>query len=114
MADAPVKQLYTYRAAFVRAIDGDTYELEIDLGFRSSISLEVRLRGVDTPERRGETKEAGNASTLVAEDLLKAANTIVIVTHKDRRSFTRWVADVWLDGVNLADTLVERGAGVRV
>lgn len=43
--------LYTYRATVVRWIDGDTVRLNLDLGFDATLSRNMRVLGVDTPER---------------------------------------------------------------
>jgi len=45
--------VYEYRARLVRVVDGDTYDLTIDLGLRVQTKARVRLRGVDTPETYG-------------------------------------------------------------
>jgi micrococcal nuclease len=45
--------MYEYRCKIVRVVDGDTVDVDIDLGFNSWIHNErVRLNGVDTPESR--------------------------------------------------------------
>jgi micrococcal nuclease len=43
--------MYTYRARLVRCVDGDTIDVEIDLGFYLKANVRCRLTGVDTPER---------------------------------------------------------------
>ena len=43
--------MYTYRAKLNRCVDGDTADLEIDLGFYLTAKVRCRLIGVDTPER---------------------------------------------------------------
>ena len=35
----------------IRAVDGDTVELEVDVGFRTRYRDNFRLSGIDTPER---------------------------------------------------------------
>lgn len=42
--------MYIYSCKVNRVIDGDTLDLEIDLGFNIRIRERVRLYGVDTPE----------------------------------------------------------------
>ncbi len=44
-----MNKIYTYVAAIEHVIDGDTIELNIDLGFDAWIQEKVRLRGIDTP-----------------------------------------------------------------
>ena len=49
--------MYTYRAEIVRVVDGDTVDINIDLGFGVWLNDErVRLAGVDTPESRTSDK----------------------------------------------------------
>ncbi|MGI8624186.1 MAG: thermonuclease family protein [Solirubrobacteraceae bacterium] len=102
---------HTYAATFLRAHDGDTYTLRVDLGLRVAVTIEVRLRGVNTPEITGETKPAGLVAQIAAEEFLRSGS-IVIVTYKDRRSFTRWIADVFVDGSSVADHLLDAGVAV--
>jgi endonuclease YncB( thermonuclease family) len=104
----------TYPATLKRVVDGDTYLLLIDQGFGNTTTQRIRLRNIDTPEVVGETKAAGLAAAAYAEQLL-AGTQVTILTHKDERSFERWVADVYLpDGKSLADLLVNAGHAIRV
>jgi endonuclease YncB( thermonuclease family) len=106
----PVLPSFQYQATVVRVIDADTYELSVDLGFRVFVNLEVRVRGVDSPELN--TPE-GQAAKKYAEGLLPTNQKVVIVTHKNRRSFTRWVADVYIGGTrSVAQVLLEAGHAV--
>lgn len=46
--------MYSYNANVIRVIDGDTVDLDIDLGFKTYLhSVRCRLIGIDTPESRG-------------------------------------------------------------
>jgi micrococcal nuclease len=48
-----LKDPYIYRVKSVnRVVDGDTIDVDIDLGFDVSLAKRVRLAGVDTPESR--------------------------------------------------------------
>ena len=45
--------MYEYRVKqVIKVLDGDTIDVEIDLGFDISITKRVRLAGIDTPESR--------------------------------------------------------------
>lgn len=49
---------YTYRVLeVVRVIDGDTVDVQIDLGFHISILKRIRFLNIDTYELRGGTAE---------------------------------------------------------
>ena len=45
--------MYEYRATIIKVIDGDTVDVDIDLGFGIILRDErVRIMGIDTPESR--------------------------------------------------------------
>ena len=50
--------LYEYRAELKRVVDGDTYDFTVDLGFRVSKDIRIRMLGVDTAETYGVKKES--------------------------------------------------------
>ena len=66
-------------------VDGDTIDVDIDLGFSISFSSRVRLAGIDTPESRTSDKFE-KVLGLEAKDYLKKklkdATTVVIRTEK--------------------------------
>jgi len=50
--------MYEYRASVIKVVDGDTVDVDIDLGFGIVLSDErVRIAGIDTPESRTRDKE---------------------------------------------------------
>lgn len=89
---------YIYRAKLVRCVDGDTADLEVDLGFHLTAKIRCRLTGVNTPERgRAGYKEA----TEILEGLIKEQSDeegyFQITTGKTGK-YGRWL--VTIDGVN--------------
>lgn len=46
--------MYTYACKVVNVIDGDTIDIELDLGFEIKMKERVRLLDVDTPEVFGQ------------------------------------------------------------
>lgn len=78
--------MYEYRVKKVLAvIDGDTIDVDIDLGFDISITKRVRLAGIDTPESRTSDKyekSLGLESKALLKQKLASAKTIVIRTEK--------------------------------
>ncbi len=49
--------MYEYRAKLVKVVDGDTVDVDIDLGFGVWLKDErVRIMGIDTPESRTRDK----------------------------------------------------------
>ena len=49
--------MYEYRATVIKVVDGDTVDVDIDLGFGIILTDErVRIMGIDTPESRTRDK----------------------------------------------------------
>jgi len=77
--------MHEYRVKIVRVVDGDTVDVDIDLGFGVWLKNErVRLLGIDTPESRTRDKEEKvyglKAKEFLKEQLKKGA---ILKTHKD-------------------------------
>jgi endonuclease YncB( thermonuclease family) len=105
---------YIYRAICARVVDGDTFVAHIDLGFYVSATLHIRLAGVNAPEMHGPSKEDGRAAAMFLQNLLKSA-PLMLQSHKDERSFERWVCDVYLpSGRSVAQAIIDEGHGVPV
>ena len=63
--------MFEYRCKIVKVVDGDTVDVDIDLGFGVWLKGErVRLYGIDTPESRTSDKEE-KVYGLAAKKLLK-------------------------------------------
>ena len=62
---------FYYNATLVRVIDGDTIDVDIDLGFSVWLKKQrIRLAGIDTPESRTRNKEE-KVMGLAAKERLK-------------------------------------------
>jgi micrococcal nuclease len=101
---------YTYRATITDVYDGDTVTADIDLGLSTWIHGEkLRLNRINAPEIRGAERPAG----LVARDWLREkvlGQSVIVQTIKDRKGkYGRYLAEIWLDGQNVNDQMVEAG-----
>jgi micrococcal nuclease len=78
--------MYEYRVKKVlKVVDGDTIDVDIDLGFSVSFTQRVRLAGIDTPESRTtdlKEKALGLEVKEYLKNLLDGAEDIVIQTEK--------------------------------
>ena len=90
--------LYTYKAIVTDVYDGDTITVLVDLGFHTKVQLRIRLYGINTPELRGASREAG----LLARDRvnkLVLGKEVILKTFKDKQEkYGRWLANVYLPG----------------
>lgn len=109
--------MYIYRVKKITGVvDGDTIDVEIDLGFNVSFSQRVRLAGIDTPESRTKDKfekALGLESKEYLKSKLKDANEVVIKTEKPDSSekYGRILGWLYLDGstISVNDQMIEDG-----
>jgi len=96
--------------------DGDTFRANIKdypkiVGYRMS----VRLLGIDTPEMRAKCtneKNLARKAKKLTVSLLRGAEHIELKNVK-RGKYFRLLADVYVDGVSIADELLKAGYAVR-
>lgn len=64
--------MYVYECKVLNVVDGDTIDVELDLGFNIKLKERVRLIGVDTPEVYGPKAEpAGAVATQFTKDWIE-------------------------------------------
>ncbi len=103
---------YAYRASVLRVVDGDTVELRADLGFRVFVDVTVRLWGIDAPETRGETREAGLRAAARVRELCPEGATVTLHS-KALDKYGRSVGSLTLaGGDDVARTLLAEGLAV--
>ncbi len=96
--------MYEYRVRKVhKIVDGDTIDVDIDLGFNVSFYQRVRLAGIDTPESRTTDKyekELGLEVKKKLGELLSGAKDIVIRTEKpdSTEKYGRILGWLFIDG----------------
>jgi len=109
--------MYEYRVKKVTGVvDGDTIDVDIDLGFYVSYAQRVRLAGIDTPESRTTDKFEKSLGLEAKEYLkskLKDAKLIVIKTEKPDSSekYGRILGWLYVDGdtISVNDHMIEDG-----
>lgn len=93
-----MKPNYTYKAHIKRIVDGDTIDVELDIGFNLCFKTKLRLSGVNTPELKSknpvEREKAEAARAYVESQLLD--KTVFITTEKSD-AFGRYLAVVYLE-----------------
>lgn len=114
--------MYEYRAKINRVVDGDTVDVDIDLGFGIVLTNErVRIMGIDTPESRTSDpveKVFGIASKNRLKELLGSEAILKTEVSKDgedmKGKFGRILGDfLTMDGRKITDIMIEEGHCVR-
>ncbi len=79
--------MYEYRVKVIKVIDGDTADVDIDLGFGVVLTDErVRIMGIDTPESRTSDKVEkvfGKAAKKALQDMLGETAILKTQINKD-------------------------------
>jgi len=111
--------MHEYKAKVVKIIDGDTIDVDIDLGFDVILSKQrIRLYGIDTPESRTRDKEEkfyGNLAKQFLNDYCPKGSYITLRTHlKDARGkFGRILGELIVNDVNLNEQMIEEHLAVE-
>ena len=92
--------MYEYRCKVVHIVDGDTVDVDIDLGFGVWMKKQrIRMYGIDTPESRTrdlEEKKYGLAAKKFLTGMLDDEAGITLKTHKDAEGkFGRILGELW-------------------
>jgi micrococcal nuclease len=105
-----------YVKKVTKVVDGDTIDVDIDLGFDISFTSRVRLAGIDTPESRTRDlaeKALGLESKEYLKNHLKDAKSIVIKTEKmnSTEKFGRILGWLYVNGetVSVNDMMINDG-----
>ena len=99
-----VKQKYVYEAKVLSVHDGDTISVEIDLGFELKFTDKIRFYGVNAPELKVRDEKnklqinpAGMKTLGIVNDFMKAGDTILIETIKDKKEkYGRYLANIYV------------------
>ena len=93
--------MYEYNCKIARVVDGDTVDVDIDLGFDTwRCGERIRLYGVDTPEcrtRDAEEKAAGLLAKKFVEQMLHVGGTYKLET-REKGKFGRYLGVIKITG----------------
>jgi len=109
--------MYHYKAKVEKVVDGDTFDVVIDLGFKMTTNQRIRMAKINTPETYNVKKDSeeykrGLASKQYMEHRLAMNNyEIELETEKTTEKYGRYIGTVHLadSTITLNDELVEKG-----
>lgn len=109
------QNLYYYKAIVKSVYDGDTCNVDIDLGLHVWIKDEkIRLNRINAPELKGSQKTKGLKSKEFLKNII-LDKTIIIQTIKDKKEkYGRYLAEIWIKDdkgklINVNDLMVQKG-----
>jgi micrococcal nuclease len=113
------RYMYQYKATIIKVIDGDTVDVDIDLGFEVWLKNQrIRLYGIDTPESRTSDKVEKVFGNLAKEKVLEfcpVGSDIILQTKTDdsRGKYGRILGElITKDGVNVNEFFIENNYAV--
>lgn len=109
--------MYQYKATITNVVDGDTFDMDIDLGFNIHIHERVRLLDIDTPEKFGAEKELGLLVEEYAWNNFYRAQVVIqsekVDTAAETDSFGRWLVRVNAFGMDICDIYNKLGVNKK-
>ena len=113
--------MYEYRAKLVKVVDGDTVDVDIDLGFGVWLKSErVRIMGIDTPESRTRDKVEkifGLAAKERLKQLIEKDTILKTFAAKDgedmKGKFGRILGDFIIEDRMVTEIMIEEGHAVK-
>ena len=114
--------MYHYRVKLLKVVDGDTVDVDVDLGFNVWLRKQrIRLHGIDTPESRTRNKEEKrfgvrakqHLSHMIATEIehgpLVGSDTKkqILLQSLGRGKFGRILGVLFVDGVNVNEKMIE-------
>ncbi len=107
-----------YPAKVERVVDGDTIIVSLSRGLDVVLEHQwIRLYDMNAWETKGEEKEKGLKAEEYLEERLKERKMEVEIRpewgQNGKGSFGRWLAIVYVDGVDINFELIEKGYAVK-
>ncbi len=99
------RRLYTYACEVIKIVDADTFDLEVDVGFKAKQEHRVRLRGINAPEIS--TPQGRKAKRFVEKELkqcvverprtkgTRASRPLVVVRTYKQGMYGRYIVDLY-------------------
>jgi endonuclease YncB( thermonuclease family) len=130
-----IKQNFVYRGSIDRVYDGDTIWATLDLGFDMLFRCSIRLKGIDTPESKINTRKyperkkekalaklakkrmkelCGKEVWVESKKLLKGSTTDNVKESTAKEKYGRVLGNIYqMDGTNIADVLIREGYAIK-
>ena len=99
-------------ARVIRIIDGDTIEVDAHPWPGHAVRVSVRLRGIDTPERRSRCADQRAAALLARDELERLVTgfpTVELISVSGCKYYGRVLADMKAGNRDVAAAMLESG-----
>ena len=108
--------MFEYKCVITKIIDGDTVDVDIDLGFDCWLRKQrIRLYGIDTPESRTRDKQEkryGLAAKKFVMDFIPVGSSAILKT-KEKGKYGRYLGDLKVGSKWLCKALLDNHHAVK-
>ena len=108
--------MFEYKCVITKIIDGDTVDVDIDLGFDCWLRKQrIRLYGIDTPESRTRDKQEkryGLAAKKFVMDFIPVGSSAILKT-KEKGKYGRYLGDMKVGSKWLCKALLDNHHAVK-
>ena len=108
--------MFEYSCVITKIIDGDTVDVDIDLGFDCWLRKQrIRLYGIDTPESRTRDKQEkryGLAAKKFVMDFIPVGSSAILKT-KEKGKYGRYLGDMKVGSKWLCKALLDNHHAVK-
>lgn len=114
--------MYEYKCIVVDHVDGDTIDVDIDLGFAVFLKdVRFRLSGIDTPEKFTDDAEEriyGIASSKRLIELLPIGTVTTVKSGVNKsgknikEKWNKWLGEFFINGKSINKQMIEEGYAV--
>jgi micrococcal nuclease len=114
--------MYEYKCTIVDHVDGDTIDVDIDLGFDVFLrDVRFRLTGIDSPEKfSGDAvgRVFGIASCNRLKELLPIGTSVIVKSSVNKtgknikEKWNRWLGEFFVNDKSINKQMVEEGYAV--
>lgn len=102
--------MFEYPVKVLRVVDGDTVDVDIDLGFGVWLRKQrIRMLGIDTPESRTRDKEEkvyGLAAKAFLKNALKQGPVILRTVKDGKGKFGRILGEFIVNEININEFMI--------
>lgn len=108
--------MFEYPVKVLRVVDGDTVDVDIDLGFGVWMRKQrIRMLGIDTPESRTRDKEEkvyGLAAKAFLKEALKKGPVTLRTVKDGKGKFGRILGEFIVNNININEFMIVNYHGV--
>lgn len=99
--------MYEYKARVLKVVDGDTIDMDIDLGCEVHINTRCRMYGINAPERDPES------TAFLRTILNELPEWLLIKTFKDKQDkYGRYLVEIPHNGSTVNQLMIDNGKAV--